>query len=180
MQDIKDLVIAENSVDFNPKDIDEIQLSIGWTEQKYIDDKPLWTHYDMHRTYDYVAVAKIGDKAVGILDAFSDRDNFATSYLYSIMVHKDYQKRGIGRALMNAFNKHFAHTTTWAITPISKNKDAVSFLEKFGFNETPNFTVCWRKRDEQEGFKCGTSMLNLRKNAIKVKEVPNLIIKENS
>ena len=27
--------------------IDEIQLSIGWTEQKYIDVAPLWSHYDM-------------------------------------------------------------------------------------------------------------------------------------
>ncbi|QKG29297.1 GNAT family N-acetyltransferase [Campylobacter sp. RM16187] len=144
---MENLVIIENSANFDPKDIDEIQLSIGWTEQKYIDAAPLYSHYDMFRSYDYVAIAKIGEKTIGVLHAFSDRDNFATSYLYGIMVHKDYQRKGVGRALMNAFNKRFAHTTTWVVTPISKNRDAVAFLEKFGFIEnSKNFTICSRKR----------------------------------
>ena len=144
---MENLVILENSANFNPRDIDEIQLSIGWTEQKYIDAAPLWSHYGMFRNFDYFATAKIGEKTVGVLDAFSDRDNAFTSRLYGIMVHKEYQRKGIGTALMEAFNKKFAHTTTWAITPIGKNKDGVPFLEKFGFNQnTENFTVCWRKR----------------------------------
>ena len=148
---MENLVILENSANFDPRDIDEIQLSIGWTEQKYVDAAPLWSHYDMFRNFDYVAIAKIGEKTVGVLDAFSDRDGFATTYLYSVMVHKDYQQKGIGTALMEAFNKKFAHTTTWAITPIGKNKDGVPFLEKFGFNQnTENFTVCWRKRKKGE------------------------------
>ncbi|WP_172199776.1 GNAT family N-acetyltransferase [Campylobacter sp. RM16188] len=63
-------------------------------------------YYDIFRQYDYYALAKLGDKTVGFLQAFSDRDNFATSYLYAISVHKDYQRKGIGRALMTAFNKN--------------------------------------------------------------------------
>ncbi len=31
---MENLVIIENSANFDPKDIDKIQLSIGWTEQK--------------------------------------------------------------------------------------------------------------------------------------------------
>ena len=107
---MENLVILENSANFNPRDIDEIQLSIGWTEQKYIDAAPLWSHYDIFRNCDYFATAKIGEKTVGVLEAFADRDNFATSYLSIIMVHKEYQRKGVGRALMNAFNKKFAHT----------------------------------------------------------------------
>ena len=99
---MENLVILENSANFDPRDIDEIQLSIGWTEQKYVDAAPLWSHYDIFRNCDYFATAKIGEKTVGVLEAFADRDNFATSYLSIIMVHKDYQKKGVGRALMNA------------------------------------------------------------------------------
>ena len=170
---MENLVILENSANFNPRDIDEIQLSIGWTEQKYIDAAPLWSRYDVFRNCDYFATAKIGEKTVGILEAFADRDNFATSYLSIIMVHKDYQKKGVGRALMNAFNKKFAHTTTWAITPITQSRDGVAFLEKFGFNETPNFTTCWRKR--------GVDPLSYEITKKPKKELPQgLVILENS
>ena len=145
---IQNLEILENCANFNPKDIDEIQLSIDWTEQKYLDAKPDWAIYDVLRNVDYYAVAKINDKVVGMLEAFTDRDNFHTSYLYSIMVHKDYQKQGVGTALMKAFNNKFAHTTTWVITPKHKADGATKFLEKFGFKDSSDsFTVFSRKRN---------------------------------
>lgn len=145
---MKDLVILENSGNFDPADIDEIMLSIGWASKEHARKDMQWAHYDMFRTYDYVAIAKLGNKTIGMLDAFCDRDNFATSYLYSIMVHKDYQRKGVGTALMQAFNKKFKHTTTWVVTPISKGKDAIAFLEKFGFKDnSANFAVCTRMRD---------------------------------
>lgn len=146
---MKDLVILENSANFSPEDIDEILLSIGWTHEKYVSNDGKWAHYNIFRTYDYVAIAKLGDKTIGMLNAFCDRDNLATSYLYSIMVHKEYQRKGVGTALMQAFNKKFKHTTTWVVTPISKDKEAIAFLEKFGFKDnSANFAVCSRMRDK--------------------------------
>ena len=145
---LENLEILENCADFNPKDIDEIQLSIDWTEQKYLDLKPNWAIYDVLRNVDYYAIAKINGKAVGLLEAFTDRDNFHTSYLYSIMVHKDYQRKGVGSALMKAFNEKFSHTTTWVITPKHKADGATNFLEKFGFKDSSeSFTVFSRKRN---------------------------------
>lgn len=145
---LENLEILENCADFNPKDIDKIQLSIGWTEQQYLDLKPDWAIYDVLRNVDYYAIAKINGKVVGILEAFTDRDNKFTSYLYSIMVHKDYQRKGVGSALMKAFNENFSHTTTWVITPKHKADGATNFLEKFGFKDSSeSFTVFSRKRN---------------------------------
>lgn len=133
--------ILENSANFNALDLEEILKS---------NNQPIcnewYFYYDIFRNCDYYSIAKIGDKSVGFLQAFSDRDNFATSYLYSLCVHKDYQNQGIGRGLMQAFNKKFAHTSTWSIIP-KKFKNADSFLSKFGFlNKDDEFSVYFRLR----------------------------------
>lgn len=65
------------------------------------------------------------------------------------MVHKKYHGKGVGRKLMEAFDKKFKHTTVWSMTPVSQNRDAIAFLEKFGFkNNTKIFVVCTRKRSD--------------------------------
>lgn len=141
--------ILENMAKFEPSDLDEIMVSIGCQKPENVDTRTAWAHYNIFRYVDYFVIAKVGDKTVGLLEAFTDRDNAHTSYLYSVIVHKDYQRRGIGRALMEAFNKKFEHTTTWAITPVTADKGAVKFLEKFGFKDnSANFTVCSRFRKE--------------------------------
>jgi len=95
-----------------------------------------------------VVIAKTQGKTVGVLEAFCDRDNFATSYLYCVIVHKDYQRRGIGTALVNAFNKRFAHTTTFVVTPLHKAEGAGEFLQKCGFKDaSEHFTIHMRKRN---------------------------------
>ena len=57
---LENLQILENTANYNPSDLDKIMLSIGWTNQDYIDAAPLWSQYDMFRSYDYFSVAKIG------------------------------------------------------------------------------------------------------------------------
>ncbi|WP_298703536.1 GNAT family N-acetyltransferase [uncultured Campylobacter sp.] len=66
---------------------------------------------------------------MGVLEAFCDRDNFATSYLYCVIVHKDYQRRGIGTALVNAFNKRFARTTTFVVTLCTRLRAPENFYK---------------------------------------------------
>ena len=140
--------ILENSADFKPSDLDEIMISIGWNTEQNAASVPPHVTYRVWRTYDYVAIAKTQGKTVGVLEAFCDRDNFATSYLYCVIVHKDYQRRGIGTALVNAFNKRFAHTTTFVVTPLHKAEGAGEFLQKCGFKDaSEHFTVHMRKRN---------------------------------
>lgn len=150
---MKDITIIENIPDFNPSDIDEIMLSIGWSTKEILEESVDYTTYKIFQGLNYYAIAKVENKTVGVLRAYADRDSFSTTMLESIIVHKEYQRRGIGRALMMAFNEKFAHTTTWAITTIKRDRSAVLFLEKFGFKDNSNFTVCSRKRNKELGEK---------------------------
>ena len=51
-------------------------------------------------------------------------------------------------ALVNAFNKRFAHTTTFVVTPLHKAEGAGEFLQKCGFKDaSEHFTVHMRKRN---------------------------------
>lgn len=146
--DIKNLVIVENYPDFKPKDSDEIMLSIGWTTQELVDAAPTHSTYKALQTYDYYSFAQIDGKTIGELRAYTDRDSFATTWLESIIVHKEYQMQGVGRALMQAFHKKYAHTTIWAMATIKRDRSAVEFLKKFGYNDNShNFAVCTKARN---------------------------------
>lgn len=144
---IDDLVIIENYPDFNPKDSDEIMLSIGWTTQELVDKAPVHSSYKALEEYHYYSFAQINKKTIGELRAYTDKNEFATTILESIIVHKDYQNQGIGRALMQAFHKKYAHTTIWAMATIKRDRSAVEFLKKFGYKDnSENFTVCTKAR----------------------------------
>lgn len=132
---MKDLKIIENIPDFNTKDLDEIMLSIGWTTQENIDKSPDFVQYKVFQSFDYYALAKIGDKTVGILEANSDKDRYFTTYLSSVVVHKDYQRKGIGTSLMQAFSKRYGHTVVWANAPQNRAEGAEEFLAKCGYKD---------------------------------------------
>ena len=142
---MKEIVILENSANFNPLDLIAIFESNGYDHSEF--SKEASSYYDNFRNSDYYSIAKINNKTVGFLQAFSDRDNFATSYLYAIAVHKDYQRIGVGRALMHAFNKKFAHTTTWCIRPY-KFTGAAEFLSKFGFEDKSAYYKAMVKKQQ--------------------------------
>ncbi|CZE45885.1 GNAT family N-acetyltransferase [Campylobacter geochelonis] len=145
---MKNLTIIENSADFKPSDFDEIMLSIGWTTPEIISQTPSYAEYDMFRSYDYYLVAKIGDKAVGILQATCDKDRFDTAYFYCVVVHKEYQRKGVARALLREFNKKFSHTIIRTIMPKNKTDGAALFLAKFGFeNISKNYDLYSRSRE---------------------------------
>lgn len=132
---MKNLKIIENIPDFNPKDLDEIMLSIGWTTQEYIDNSPDFAKYKVFQSLDYYALAKINNKTIGILEAITDKDGYFTTYLSSIVVHKDYQRQGVGTALVKAFSKKYGHTVIWANTPLNKADGAEEFLAKCGYKD---------------------------------------------
>ena len=140
---MKNLEIIENYPDLDPSDADEIMLSNGWTTQEILDKNKHNSIYKVLQETDYYALAKIEEKTVGVLRASTD-NGFSTTYLEIIVVHKEYQGKGIGRELMLAFNKNFSHTSIYAVTPIKQDRGAISFLEKFGFRDNENFTVCTR------------------------------------
>ena len=144
---LENLQILENSTDYDANDTDEIMLSIGWMSDELYKQRQgrdwAWSHWDVDRSYDYTAIAKLDGKVIGSLQAMCDRDNFDKSFLYSIIVHKDFQRKGVAKALMKAFDSKFSHTKVFRIAPVKNGKiEAEKFLNFCGFKQEKEKKIC--------------------------------------
>lgn len=138
---MKDLEIIENSLDFKHEDMNDFMKSNGM----YIDEIPEHIRHETLKAYDYFAIAKVEDKMIGVLEALSDNGNSTTILLF-VGVHKDYQRQGVGTALMKAFQDKYGHTTIWAIPTIVHGDGSLKFLSTFGINENKYYTICSKMR----------------------------------
>lgn len=86
-------------------DLDEalgVYRSSGLGERRPVDDRDRFQA--MLRNANLVVVCRDGDRLVGIARSISD---FAyTTYLSDIAVSRDFQRRGIGQALIHATGQH--------------------------------------------------------------------------
>ena len=73
-------------------------------------------------------IARIENCIVGAVYAFWDGE--LDAIILGLVVHPDFQKRGIGRALMEAITRHFRPGTALLLTSEAKNFD---FYRQFGF-----------------------------------------------
>lgn len=91
---------------------------------------------DMIRHADLVVTAWDGDKLVGIARTLTDFSYVA--YLADLAVHADYQRSGIGRALLEHTRKNLEDTCF--ITLLAAPK-ADAYYEKIGFERNPRAWV---------------------------------------
>ena len=86
-------------------------------------------------------VAKVGDKIVGFIggDAnwFSRRERKHVGAIHEIVVDPEYQKHGIGKALMDTILKYFQSKglDTAELWVGDENTKAINFYKKLGFRE---------------------------------------------
>ena len=73
-------------------------------------------------------IARVETEIVGAVYAFWDGELDAS--ILGLVVHPDFQKCGVGRALMDALIKHFRPGTALLLTAEPKNFD---FYRQFGF-----------------------------------------------
>lgn len=119
----------------SPFDAIELYVAVGWGEQaKY--DVAMWQN--VLNATPILITAYAEDKLVGMLRALSD--GFHETHLSDIVVHPDYQRRGIGKQMMQKFITMQSHTGIY-IDGLSQNR---AFFEACGFTVKEHMFVASR------------------------------------
>ncbi len=105
----------------NSKEVIELFDSVGWRKS------PI----DIVQAFDnsYYVVARDGNKLIGFARAISDRYYYTN--IFDVIVSPKYQKKGIGRAMLELIKDEFQGTYFY-LTSTEGNQN---FYKKCGFNE---------------------------------------------
>ena len=88
-----------------------------------------------HRWPERTLVAKEGERVIGFVcyGAYHDRTMPQYGEIYALYVLQDYQKQGVGFALMNAALEKlqaYSHIALWVL---KDNEKAIAFYQQYGF-----------------------------------------------
>lgn len=107
--------------------------SVGW--KNYIHDPVMLKNAYQHSLC--IMSAYVGEKLAGIVRAVGD--GYSIIYIQDLIVHPDYQKKGIGTALINAIFEKYRNV--YQIVLLS-DEDNVGFYEKIGFKKASDMDCC--------------------------------------
>ena len=110
-----------------PDQIMEVFESVGWNKDRQTIQEAFCRSY--------CAASFDGDKLVGFARAISDKLYYTG--IYDVVVRPDYQRKGIGRTLVNMLLDAFAGTYIF-LTYTEGNRD---FYQKCGFQD--NDSAMW-------------------------------------
>lgn len=117
-------------------DADEILAlyeSVGWTN--YTHDLNMLKNAYQHSLC--IISAYVEKKLVGVIRAIGD--GYSMIYIQDLVVHPDYQKRGIGKALINTLLEKYKNV--YQIILLS-DEDNTGFYEKTGFKKASDMGCC--------------------------------------
>ena len=114
---------------FTQKQIQELFLSVGWISGEY--PKRLYKALINSST---VITAWDGTRLAGLARAIDDSEMLA--YIHYVLVHPDYQRRGIAGKMINMLKKKYEHYLYINIMP-EESKNA-KFYENSGFQIMPD------------------------------------------
>ena len=119
-------------VDFN--NIVKLYESVGWLVYS---EKPseLKTAFE---NSSYVLLAMDKNKVIGALRSLSD--NVSIHYLQDILVIPSHQRRGVGKELLEAALKHYAHVRAHLLLTDDEEKQH-QFYKFFGYKNVKEFTT---------------------------------------
>tara|TARA_Y100000590_G_C15136973_1_gene794689 strand:- start:92 stop:523 length:432 start_codon:yes stop_codon:yes gene_type:complete len=81
----------------------------------------------------YVIIARVDECVVGLARSISDE--VSIHYLQDILVHPEFQKKGIGRKLLNLMLERFENVRTHMILTDDEEKQ-LKFYESLGYKNT--------------------------------------------
>lgn len=116
-------IIINQDSELTDIEIENLRTSAGWdnnTGSFSIIKKKLFTYF----------TARKNNKLIGFIDVLSD--GIADAYLQNLVVHPDYQKKGIGSELVKkAIN--FLQEKNIKCIQVTFNSELETFYKKFGF-----------------------------------------------
>jgi len=105
------------------KELADLRESIGWNRMENEYKNPLLT------SYYHVAVYE-KEVLIGYIDCVSN--GVTDAYIQDLMVHPDYQRRGVGTELMTIMINYLKQKHIYMISVVFEEK-LKPFYEKFGF-----------------------------------------------
>ena len=120
------------------RDIPEDQLLVIYRLNKWSSaDKPELLHKALKNSHALIS-AWVDDKMVGVANAISD--GYLVVYYPHMLVHPDYQGKGIGRKMMAAMQKRYGNFHQQMLTADGK---AIEFYKKCGFEKAGKTESMW-------------------------------------
>ena len=108
------------------KQIADLREAVGWNRMESCYENELMISYYHISVYD-------GDKLIGYIDTVSN--GVTDAYIQDLMVHPDYQGKGIGTELMNSTIAYLKERKIYMISVIFEEK-LLPFYKRFGFFPT--------------------------------------------
>ena len=105
------------------KELADLRESIGWNRMENEYKNPLLTSYYHIAVYEKEVL-------IGYIDCVSN--GVTDSYIQDLMVHPDYQRRGIGTELMTIMINYLKQKHIYMISVVFE-ENLKPFYEKFGF-----------------------------------------------
>ena len=105
------------------KELADLRESIGWNRMENEYKNPLLTSYYHIAVYEKEVL-------IGYIDCVSN--GVTDAYIQDLMVHPDYQRRGIGTELMTIMINYLKHKHIYMISVVFE-ENLKPFYEKFGF-----------------------------------------------
>ena len=106
------------------KDLSDLREAVGWNRMEDEYSNPLMT------SYYHIAVYE-GDKLVGYIDSVSN--GVTDAYIQDLMVHPDYQGKGVGTELMNQMITYLKENRIYIISVVFE-ESLKPFYDRFGFS----------------------------------------------
>ncbi len=104
-----------------------------------------WTNYTQNpsslevavRNSTYIAAAYYNDELIGLVRSISD--DVSIHYLQDILVHPNFQKKGIGRTLVKMALKRFEDVRSHMLLTDDEEKQ-IAFYKSMGYSNTREIT----------------------------------------
>ena len=93
-------IVYKNTHTFSKKQLQELFLSVEWSSGHFPDKLVV-----AMKNFETVYSAWDGDKLVGMVCAMDD--GIMTAYVHYLLVHPDYQLKGIGKELVERVKTHY-------------------------------------------------------------------------
>ena len=106
------------------KALSDLRESVGWNRMEDEYNNPLMT------SYYHIAVYE-DDKMVGYIDSVSN--GVTDVYIQDLMVHPDYQGKGLGTELMNQMITYLKENRIYIISVVFE-ESLKPFYDRFGFS----------------------------------------------
>lgn len=103
--------------------LSDLREAVGWNRMEREYNNPLMT------SYYHIAVYE-DDKLVGYIDSVSN--GVTDAYIQDLMVHPDYQGKGLGTELMNQMIAHLKENRIYIISVVFE-ESLKPFYDRFGF-----------------------------------------------